>query len=132
VALDLTLAWSAVVASVYVCGVFAWGGLLGASFAAPPVALMVVIVSGALVVRQVRGTVSLRAWLLLVLTTAVGSVLLLPLLMLGGGEPYGDLVGLWSIPVLPLAALLVMTEFVVRHVVRRKNRIVSESASEND
>ena len=132
VALDLTLGWSAVVASVYIGVVFAWGGLLGALFAAPPVALMVVIVSGALVVRQVRGAVSLRAWLLLVLTTAVGSVLLLPLLMLGGGEPYGDLVGLWSIPVLPLAALLVITEFVVRHVVRRKNRIVSESASEND
>lgn len=66
------------------------------------------------------------------LTTAVGSVLLLLLLMLGGGDPYGELVGVWSIPVLPLAALLVMTEFVVRHVVRMKNRIVSESASEND
>ena len=66
------------------------------------------------------------------LTTAVGSVLLLPLLMLGGGDPYGELVGVWSIPVLPLAALLVMTEFVVRHVVRMKNRIVSESESEND
>lgn len=131
-ALDLTLGWSAVVASVYVGVVFAWGGLLGALFAAPPVALMVVIVSGALVVRRVRGAVSPRAWLLLVLTTAVGSVLLLPLLMLGGGDPYGDLVRLWSIPMLPLAALLVITEFVVRHIVRRKNRIDSESASEND
>lgn len=131
-ALDVTLGWSAVVASVYVCVVFAWGGLLGALFAAPPVALMVVIVTGALVVRRVRGAVSLRGWLLLVLTTAVGSVLLLPLLMLDGGDPYGDLVGLWSILMLPLASLLVVTAFVVRHVVRRKNRIVSESASEND
>ncbi len=120
-ALDLTLGWSAVVAAAYVCVVFAWGGLLGALFAAPPVASTVIVISGAFVVRRVRGAVSLRAWLLLVLATTVGSVLLLPLMMLGEGDPYGDLVRLWSIPMLPLAGLLVGTSLVVRHVVRRKS-----------
>jgi hypothetical protein len=128
--LGLTLGSSAVVASVYVCVVVAWGGLLGALFAAPPVALLLVVVVGALVVQRVRGAVSLWAWLLLVLTTAVGSVLLLPLMMLGGGDSYVDLVGLWSIPMLPLAALLIVTAFVVRHVVRQRNRILPEAARE--
>lgn len=129
-ALDLTLVWSAVVASVYVCVVFAWGGLLGGLFAAPPVAFMVVITSGALVVRRVRGAVSMRAWLLLLLTTTVGAALLLPLLMLDEGDPYRALVELWSIVMLPLAALLFVTTFVVREVVRRKHRIIPESESE--
>jgi hypothetical protein len=130
VAVDWTLSWSAIVALAYVCVVFMWGGLLGALFAAPPAALMAVIASGVFVIRRARGAVSLRAWLLLVLTTVIGSVLLLPLLMLDGDDPYGTLVGLWSIVMLPLAALLVVTTFVVRQVMRRKSRIVSGSASE--
>lgn len=126
--LHLTLGWSAVVAAVYVCVVLAWGGLLGALFAGPPVALMVAVVSGTFIVRRARGAVSLRAWLLLVLTMTVGSVLLLPLLMLGGGDPYVDLVGLWCILILPLAGLLVGTALVVRLVERGRNGVVSESA----
>jgi TRAP-type C4-dicarboxylate transport system permease small subunit len=131
-ALDWTLGSSGIVALAYVCVLFVWSGLLGALFAVPPVAFMVVVALGALVVRRVRGAVSLRAWLLLLLTTAVGSVLLLPLLMLDEGDPYGDLLGLWSMVMLPLAALLAVTAFIVRRVARRRNRIVPESASETE
>lgn len=123
--LDRTLGWSAVVASAYVAVIVVWGGLLGALFAAPPVAFFIVVASSALVIRRSRGAVSLRAWLLMVLTGAVGAVLLLPLLMLSGGDPYGELVGLWSIVMLPLAALLVVTTFVVRGVVPMNQSLVA-------
>ena len=125
--LDRTLGWSALVTSAYVAVVLAWGGLLGALFAAPPVAFFIVVASSALVIRRSRGAVSLRAWLLMVLTAAVGAVLLLPLLMLSGGDPYGELVGLWSVVMLPLAGLLVVTTFVVRGAMRRKRRACAES-----
>ena len=131
-ALHWTLGWSAIVALFYACVIFVWGGLLGALFAAPPVAFMIVIASGVLVIRRFRGAVSMRAWLLLLLTTAAGAVLLLPLLMFDEGDPYGDLVGLWSIVMLPLAALLVVTTFVVREVFRCKNRIAADLASETE
>lgn len=119
-------------ALAYVCVIFVWGGLLGALFAAPPVALMIVIASGVLVIQRFRGAVSMRAWLLLLLTTAAGAVLLVPLLMLGEGDPYGDLVGLWAIVMLPLAALLVVTTFVVREALRRKHGVAADPASETE
>lgn len=128
--LDRTLGWSAIVASAYVAVIVVWGGLLGALFAAPPVAFFIVVASSALVIRRSRGAVSLRAWLLMVLTGAVGAVLLPPLLMLSGGDPYGELVSLWSVVMLPLAALLVVTTFVVRGVVQRKLRMDVESEHE--
>jgi NADH:ubiquinone oxidoreductase subunit 6 (subunit J) len=113
---------------------FDLGGLLGALFAAPPVVLLVVVAVCAAVVRRKLGAVSLGAWLLLLLTTAVACVLLFALLMLDGRDPYGNLIGLWSMVLLPQAALLAGTATVIRLVSRVKDlgRSASATSAEED